>query len=449
MRTTHGIRKKTRILPALLLVFAAAEATAQLRYCNRAPYPIDTAVGRAADGGQHWVAEGWWTLQPGECAWVVGGSRLRYRYYYAYAEADGELARWARGGNSARWGGNDYFCVDSQAFNLRSDSPCWRAGRRSVGFSRLDTKDADEYTFEFWDDRHPASRKDAPALSARLRKQMEAEKQRKREAEEVRRRLAAESCDDMPPFRMPSRPYSASLLGRTVTLSPTVTVDFQGGGFNTTRVEATAEIGLKELASLFRQQTSRQALGIGNNNCNHRFHLEHDVGASQGKMTTKVSLRYELWACCKKCVPCGFFRMCDAKTRSDTFRSEVKIVWAARPVNQNRGIEVTTEAWTRSETEGFVTGVANLLGLGDELHNRIQREVNQGISGIVNQLRWGEDSLIPNGVAFRMKITSASFKMSGGHPALVVKAAGEIPKSQSCKVYSTLTGSSSGRVARW
>ena len=450
MSAIHG---RTAILATPLLLFAASEATAQLRFCNRAPYPIATAV--VHPSGKQWVSKGWWPLSPGECAWVIGGSGLKNQYYYVYAEASGELAQWANGGSSVQWGGDHYFCVASgEPFTLNTSSPCTEPRGRVVGFTEVNTKDADEFTYEFWDDDRPATRKNAAALSAQLRKQMKAEQQAERDAAEVRERLAKGRCADMPPFRMASQPYSTSVVGRTVTLSPVVTVDFQGGGGNTTRVDAVAEIGLEELERFFRQQTSRKALGIPGDNCNHRFHLEHDVGASGGKMTTKVGLRYENWACCKKCNPCGTltdpFRMCDATTRVETVESEVKVVWTARVVNQSRGVDVTTEAWTRSGTEGFVTSVTGVLGLGDEYQNRIQKEVNQAIGGTLNQLLdqlgWREESLIPHAAAFRTRITAASFRMSGGHPALVLEATGEVPTSQSCSVYRGMSGSSLGRT---
>lgn len=59
---------------------------AELNFCNSAPLAIQTVVGEPFAG--QWRTRGWFNLNPGECATVVGGN-LTDRYYYAFAETPG------------------------------------------------------------------------------------------------------------------------------------------------------------------------------------------------------------------------------------------------------------------------------------------------------------------------------------------------------------------------
>jgi len=135
-----------RYLALLLLLLSVAPlAFAGLTFCNDGPIALHTAFAYYEKGS--WKAAGWYTIQPGRCEWLMKGD-LDSRYYYGYAES-------VQG--SYTWGGDHYFCVSSQAFELPQNCPLgWQY--RSVGFAEIDTGDADDFTWRlectdcrYWD----------------------------------------------------------------------------------------------------------------------------------------------------------------------------------------------------------------------------------------------------------------------------------------------------------
>ncbi|HXM19408.1 MAG TPA: DUF1036 domain-containing protein [Candidatus Tumulicola sp.] len=126
---------------AILFLAAPRPAQASLQICNKSSERIDTAVAYYYDDGLDaaWESEGWWVLQPGQCATPVSYD-LDYRYYYVFGN-----------GPSHYWGGTYNFCVDmSTKFDfLDSDTKCpngtWK------GFRRIDTENYKQYTWSFND----------------------------------------------------------------------------------------------------------------------------------------------------------------------------------------------------------------------------------------------------------------------------------------------------------
>jgi uncharacterized membrane protein len=135
--------RRGRIIAPALLVAAiivsalATDGEAGLRYCNRTPVPLDTAVGMSESG--RWVSSGWWYVLPEECVEVIAGP-LRERYYYTYAE--NTATGWS-------WGGRSTFCARSAAFTGLPDGDCQGRGLRALEFSEVDTGDDTSRTVDF------------------------------------------------------------------------------------------------------------------------------------------------------------------------------------------------------------------------------------------------------------------------------------------------------------
>jgi uncharacterized membrane protein len=128
----------------------AKPAAAALAFCNRTAGAIDAAVGyHDADenGAPQWVSEGWWRIEPGQCARVYG-KPLTQRFYFYYATALTASA----GKDVFVWGGKYLFCTDNKAFRAAGDSDCLSRGFAAKGFQQIDlganTKD---YTLDFRD----------------------------------------------------------------------------------------------------------------------------------------------------------------------------------------------------------------------------------------------------------------------------------------------------------
>lgn len=112
-------------------------------YCNKTSWTIEAAFGRR-DGGV-WTSQGWWQIQPGQCARVYN-KPIAQRFYFYYARA---LAM--KGKKRAKvWDGKHQFCVDSKAFVIEGDGNCKSRNYRSQGFHEIDvgTKKKD-YTLTF------------------------------------------------------------------------------------------------------------------------------------------------------------------------------------------------------------------------------------------------------------------------------------------------------------
>jgi uncharacterized membrane protein len=141
------VRPKTVFLSLVFILFsafAACPAKAAMVFCNRTQNPIEAALGyrEIVD----WVSEGWWRIEPGQCARVFG-KPLAQRFYLYYATS---LAPVETGKTAMSWGGKYQLCVDTKAFRVEGDEDCDMRGYRIRGFQQLDiglsTRD---YTLDF------------------------------------------------------------------------------------------------------------------------------------------------------------------------------------------------------------------------------------------------------------------------------------------------------------
>ncbi len=101
-------------------------AESGLHLCNRTDVDRNVAIGYSKD--DMWTSEGWWTLEPGQCATPIEGV-LTQRYYYFRAEDPGEF-----------YEGEGYtFCAVDDAFTIVGDENCEDRGYETLSFSEIDT----------------------------------------------------------------------------------------------------------------------------------------------------------------------------------------------------------------------------------------------------------------------------------------------------------------------
>jgi uncharacterized membrane protein len=126
-------------------------AFAGLSFCNRTAGAIEAALGYrddSEDKSQKWISEGWWRIEPGQCARVYA-QPLLYRYYFYYGRA---LTQTSKDTPPTVWSGKYMFCTDDKAFRVEGDSDCAARKLQSTGFQELDLggKTVD-YTLDFKD----------------------------------------------------------------------------------------------------------------------------------------------------------------------------------------------------------------------------------------------------------------------------------------------------------
>ena len=139
----------SRILPVLLLFCLGLmphAARAAMLFCNRTPNVIEAAFGYRETTG--WISEGWWRIEPEDCARVYGGP-LMHRFYFYYATS---LAPRAKDKTPLTWTGKYKLCSDIKAFRIEGDADCEQRGYITQGFEEVDigatTRD---YTLDFRD----------------------------------------------------------------------------------------------------------------------------------------------------------------------------------------------------------------------------------------------------------------------------------------------------------
>ncbi len=123
-----------------------------MSFCNRTKVTIEAALAYRAldeDNKETWVSEGWWRIEPGQCARVFMVP-LDQRFYFYYARAlstpNPEVAPF-------EWSGKYQFCTGKKAFRIVGDRECSARKYQSSGFREIDvgTK-AKDYSLDFRDD---------------------------------------------------------------------------------------------------------------------------------------------------------------------------------------------------------------------------------------------------------------------------------------------------------
>jgi uncharacterized membrane protein len=134
------------ILLILWLVLAPRFALAAMTFCNRTQNTIEAAFGYRETGS--WVSEGWWRIEPGDCADVYG-QPLTQRFYFYYATS---LALNTAGKPPLTWTGKYKLCIDTKAFRIEGDEDCEVRNYQTQGFQQIDIGSATRgYTLDFND----------------------------------------------------------------------------------------------------------------------------------------------------------------------------------------------------------------------------------------------------------------------------------------------------------
>lgn len=123
----------------------ATPAWAAFLFCNQTSYVIEAAFAYRDDG--YWASEGWWQIQPKQCARVYD-KKLTQRFYFYHARALGSSKEETE--HAKVWGGKHSFCTDRKAFRIAGDSRCDVRGYKSKGFKDIDIgARRKEYTLTF------------------------------------------------------------------------------------------------------------------------------------------------------------------------------------------------------------------------------------------------------------------------------------------------------------
>jgi len=135
----------------VLVASMSHHAYAAMSFCNRSAVAIEAALGYREDAEsteEKWISEGWWRIEPGQCARVYG-QPLTQRFYFYYARA---LAQASKDAPPTIWSGKYIFCTDDKAFRAEGDTDCPARNFQSTGFQELDLgPNVRDYTLDFKD----------------------------------------------------------------------------------------------------------------------------------------------------------------------------------------------------------------------------------------------------------------------------------------------------------
>ncbi|MDF0596645.1 DUF1036 domain-containing protein [Psychromarinibacter halotolerans] len=97
-----------------------------LSICNSTSEVQSVSIGYETDSG--FLSEGWWNVEPDDCALVLAGE-LQQRYYYYRAEVNG-----------GPFDGEGYmFCTTPEVYEIEGDTNCEARGYDSESFTEIDT----------------------------------------------------------------------------------------------------------------------------------------------------------------------------------------------------------------------------------------------------------------------------------------------------------------------
>lgn len=128
------------LIGALWLGLSTEAAEASLEICNDTQHLQSISIGFKGDND--WMSQGWWNIEPGDCAIVVGGDLTR-RYYYYFADSE-----------AGNFQGQDFlFCVENEIFDIEGDTNCEGRGYETVSMREIDTGEtARDFTLTLVDD---------------------------------------------------------------------------------------------------------------------------------------------------------------------------------------------------------------------------------------------------------------------------------------------------------
>ena len=132
-----------------IFVAATSPSYAAMSFCNRTNNAVEAALGyrtNAEEAADNFVSEGWWRIEPGQCARVYG-QPLTQRFYFYYAHA---LTQSTPDTPPTIWAGKYVFCTDDKAFKIDGDNDCTTRNYQATGFQELDLgTNVRDYTLDF------------------------------------------------------------------------------------------------------------------------------------------------------------------------------------------------------------------------------------------------------------------------------------------------------------
>ena len=239
-----------------LSVFWAVPVKASLKFCNKTPIELWTAVGYLQSG--KWFSEGWWKTSPGGCTTPIVG-QLNNRYYY-YRTQNASFRKY--------WGGGNYsFCVHpTKRFGPTGSNNCPR-GFRMEKFNQIDIGNRKSHTLN----------------------------------------LTCDSCRN-PDFQLSGRNLLVNYLhkdrieGQAVSFSTRGRFSATGGG-NRLRISYNINVGLndlqKKLTSMLRPKVDQS------NECGDNVRLQNASLKlhSKGRARVDVNIHFERWVCTYADIP--------------------------------------------------------------------------------------------------------------------------------------------------
>jgi uncharacterized membrane protein len=139
--------RPNRPVAAFLLILSgllSLPAKAGMMFCNRTPDAIEAAIGYRET--LDWISEGWWRIEPDQCARVFG-KPLTQRFYFYHARA---LAHTLPDRPPLVWAGKYEFCTDIKAFRIEGDGDCETRSYHTQGFHQIDIgSNTRDYTLDF------------------------------------------------------------------------------------------------------------------------------------------------------------------------------------------------------------------------------------------------------------------------------------------------------------
>ncbi len=150
MRILNQVILSRQVVLAAAFIGFAGSAQAALQFCNETRDVQSIAIGYK--GPVDWMSEGWWNIDPGDCATVIGGDLQKQFYYYRAEVNAGDFA-----------GENYMFCTTPDEFEIVGDTNCQARGYDSESFREIDTGDsATDFTFTLVDGESAPRSEDGP-----------------------------------------------------------------------------------------------------------------------------------------------------------------------------------------------------------------------------------------------------------------------------------------------
>ncbi len=130
---------------------ALRQAEAAMSFCNKTSGALEAAVGYRSEDPEkpnNWISEGWWRIEPGQCARILQDA-LAQRFYFYYGRA---LSQTAKDQPPTVWAGKYIFCTDTKAFKIEGDGDCSLRKFKNTGFQQVDVgAGTRDYTLDFKD----------------------------------------------------------------------------------------------------------------------------------------------------------------------------------------------------------------------------------------------------------------------------------------------------------